>query len=130
MIHREGEFMISRAAGYHSGFNFGFNIAEAVNFALDSWLDIASKVACCNCVHDSVRINMGSFVKNILQNKEIIQKMKNKAGFNAWKNQQQLQLEEQKEEETLDDTLRLSNKNSPSGLERVVEKGNSQSRNQ
>jgi hypothetical protein len=38
MIHNPGEFMISRCAGYHAGFNFGFNIAEAVNFALPDWL--------------------------------------------------------------------------------------------
>lgn len=41
MIHEPGEFMISRAAAYHSGFNQGFNIAEAVNFALPKWLTIA-----------------------------------------------------------------------------------------
>lgn len=38
MIHKQGEFMISRCSGYHAGFNFGFNIAEAVNFALPDWL--------------------------------------------------------------------------------------------
>lgn len=39
--HLPGEFVISRSSGYHSGFNAGFNIAEAVNFALPSWLEIS-----------------------------------------------------------------------------------------
>ena len=56
--HKEGEFMVSRAAAYHQGFNLGFNIAEAVNFVLTDWLDIASKVTFCKCVGYSVNINM------------------------------------------------------------------------
>lgn len=44
MVHREGEFMVTRASAYHSGFNYGYNVAEAVNFALPNWIDIAQKV--------------------------------------------------------------------------------------
>lgn len=57
-VHNEGEFMISRAAAYHSGFNFGFNIAEAVNFGLPDWLEIGNSVNYCKCINDSVTINM------------------------------------------------------------------------
>lgn len=65
MVHKEGEFMISRCSGYHAGFNFGFNIAEAVNFALSDWIVTAKNAGSCNCVNDSVKINMGNFLKNI-----------------------------------------------------------------
>lgn len=42
---KEGEFVIPRAAGYHAGFNSGYNIAEAVNFALFNWVEnLSNKV--------------------------------------------------------------------------------------
>ena len=60
-VHGPGEFMITRASAYHSGFNMGFNIAEAVNFALPSWIPIGMKARACRCVGDSVKINMNNF---------------------------------------------------------------------
>ena len=33
--------MVTICGGYHAGFNFGFNLAEAVNFALSDWIKIA-----------------------------------------------------------------------------------------
>lgn len=64
-LHNENEFMVSRAAAYHSGFNFGFNIAEAVNFALPDWLDVGNNVNHCRCIKDSVAINMRAFYRKI-----------------------------------------------------------------
>jgi len=74
LVHREGEFMVTRAAGYHSGFNHGFNIAEAVNFAIPGWLEIAKKASACKCVEDSVSFNMGNFIFNF-EKSEFIKKV-------------------------------------------------------
>lgn len=52
--HYPGEFMVSRAVAYHSGFNSGYNLAEAVNFALPSWIDLGRKAGICTCQNDSV----------------------------------------------------------------------------
>lgn len=41
-------------SGYHSGFNFGFNIAEAVNFATPEWLPEFLKFKSCKCHSGSV----------------------------------------------------------------------------
>ena len=64
-LHLPGEFMISRAAAYHSGFNFGFNIAEAVNFAAPDWIPIAKKANICRCISDSVKIDLDIFLQNL-----------------------------------------------------------------
>ena len=64
MRHEAGEFMVQKAAAYHAGFNFGFNIAEAVNFALTDWFDIGNKAKVCSCVPFSVKINMRSIYKD------------------------------------------------------------------
>lgn len=65
VVHKPREFVISRAAGYHSGFNSGFNIAEAVNFALLPWISIAHKAKPCLCIADSVRLDIGQFKLNL-----------------------------------------------------------------
>lgn len=70
LVQNEREFIISRAAAYHSGFNSGFNIAEAVNFALPAWIPIGRKAGFCKCVEDSVRIDMDIFERRL--NGEII----------------------------------------------------------
>ena len=56
-VHNQGEFIVSRASAYHQGFNLGFNIAEAVNFALHDWLQIGCNTNYCKCVPDSVKID-------------------------------------------------------------------------
>ena len=65
LVQREREFVVARAAAYHSGFNSGFNIAEAVNFALPAWIPIGKKANYCKCVPDSVRIDMEVFERRI-----------------------------------------------------------------
>lgn len=49
MVQHAGEFIITYPFGYHSGYNLGFNCAESVNFALDSWIDIGRKAKACEC---------------------------------------------------------------------------------
>merc|ERR1712137_709267 len=67
-VQREGEFMITFPGAYHAGFNHGFNCAESVNFALESWISRGLKAGVCQCKPDSVRINMDIFLQNYQQN--------------------------------------------------------------
>ncbi|KAF5366194.1 hypothetical protein D9758_005697 [Tetrapyrgos nigripes] len=66
LVQHAGEFVITYPRGYHAGFNLGFNCAESVNFALTSWLEIGRVAKACECVGDSVRID----VDKLLQDRE------------------------------------------------------------
>jgi hypothetical protein len=57
-VHNQGEFMITYPYGYHAGFNYGYNLAESVNFALDDWFPIGKVTKKCECISDSVGINV------------------------------------------------------------------------
>ncbi|KAJ2001723.1 hypothetical protein GGI04_003629, partial [Coemansia thaxteri] len=58
VVQRAGEIVLTFPHGYHAGFNHGFNCAESVNFALDRWLDVAWDSKHCECVKDSVTIDL------------------------------------------------------------------------
>lgn len=44
--------------GYHAGFNMDFNCAESINFAIDSWVELGRRAKVCECVADSVKIDV------------------------------------------------------------------------
>jgi hypothetical protein len=60
---RAGEFIVLNAAAYHAGFNLGFNVAEAVNFALPEWLAAGRAAGRCRCaaLPDGVRLSLRHF---------------------------------------------------------------------
>ncbi|KAH9942609.1 JmjC domain, hydroxylase-domain-containing protein [Amylocystis lapponica] len=64
VVQRTGEFIITYPMGYHAGFNLGFNCAESVNFALESWLDLGRKAKACECVNFSVRIDVDQLIRD------------------------------------------------------------------
>ncbi|KDR66167.1 hypothetical protein GALMADRAFT_259628 [Galerina marginata CBS 339.88] len=63
LVQQAGEFVITFPRGYHAGFNLGLNCAESVNFALESWLDVGRRAKVCECVGDSVRIDVDQLLR-------------------------------------------------------------------
>ncbi|PSC73626.1 Jumonji domain-containing [Micractinium conductrix] len=58
-----GEFIVLNAAAYHAGFNTGFNCAEAVNFAMEDWVEAGKAAVPCTCtaLPEGVALDMGIF---------------------------------------------------------------------
>ncbi|KAG8772667.1 hypothetical protein FRC12_002956 [Ceratobasidium sp. 428] len=63
LVQHQGEFVITYPRGYHAGFNVGFNCAESVNFALDSWIEIGRRAQVCKCVGDSVHLDVDAILE-------------------------------------------------------------------
>ncbi|TFK51410.1 JmjC-domain-containing protein [Heliocybe sulcata] len=74
LVQHAGEFVITYPRGYHAGFNLGFNCAESVNFALDSWLELGRKAKACECINDSVRIDVDQLLLDRAAEKAVVAK--------------------------------------------------------
>jgi hypothetical protein len=57
-IQYENEFVITFSGAFHTGFNYGTNCAESVNFGTESWLNRGESVLNCWCTPESVHINV------------------------------------------------------------------------
>lgn len=70
IVHRQREFIITFPYGYHAGFNYGYNLAESVNFALEEWLPIGKKAGKCLCIEDAVGIDVDKLADKWNANKK------------------------------------------------------------
>jgi len=64
-----GEFIVTFPFGYHAGFNHGYNIAEAINFATPRWVEYGKKTTYCRCFGNPINININIFVRRIQPDK-------------------------------------------------------------
>ena len=62
-----GDAVITFPGSYHFGFNTGYNVAEATNFAVPEWVPYGKLANVCLCRPDSVRFDMNRFQRLLIQ---------------------------------------------------------------
>mmetsp|Transcript_10437 Transcript_10437/g.28495 ORF Transcript_10437/g.28495 Transcript_10437/m.28495 type:complete len:626 (+) Transcript_10437:2369-4246(+) len=72
VVQQPGDFIVINAQAYHSGYNLGYNIAEAVNFALEDWLEIGRDCDQCHCgaLDEGVNLDMSIFFPGMYESEE------------------------------------------------------------
>jgi hypothetical protein len=78
VVHEAGSFIVTMPDAYHSGFNTGFNCAEAVNFAAPGWIpfgtDISQKyrdaVRPVTMSHDSLLVALATAAQHVVPTKK------------------------------------------------------------
>ena len=63
--HKKGEFICVFGGAYHCGFNFGCNIAEAINYGTLDWLKQVMKSKPCQCSKTSVKTSLPELCRNL-----------------------------------------------------------------
>lgn len=59
--------MLVLGGSYHCGFNFGLNIAEAINYGTLNWLNQLPLSKICHCLRSSVKAEPTEILKNLEQ---------------------------------------------------------------
>jgi jumonji domain-containing protein 2 len=81
-VHNAGEIVLVFGGAYHEGFNCGFNIAEAVNYATVDWLRQLLGSKSCGCSKRSVRTEIESILYNLEES--IYNKMQVRCSRSYW----------------------------------------------